>query len=137
MRGLGTPNERCRKTCTEAGNRSLRDLYAQVDRGRVRQEFNSLMAQRESAEAYIRSQREQGWVVVSDQYSDGGFSGGNMERAGLKRLLADVEATCSFRACGRLTRYLGPGAPLSQLLEVVGTCDVCVIGRHLENSRLQ
>src|ERR1044071_2445890 len=58
----------------------------------LEQEFNSLMAQREAAEAYIRSQRELGWTIVEDPYTDGGFSGGNMDRPGLKRLLADVEA---------------------------------------------
>ena len=58
----------------------------------LEQEFNSLMAQREAAESYIRSQRELGWAAVTDHYSDGGFSGGNMERPGLKRLMADVEA---------------------------------------------
>ena len=58
----------------------------------LEQEFNSLMAQREAAEAYILSQRELGWTVVPNQYDDGGFSGGNMDRPALKRLLADVEA---------------------------------------------
>ena len=58
----------------------------------LEQEFNSLMAQREAAEAYILSQRELGWTVVANQYDDGGFSGGNMDRPALKRLLADVEA---------------------------------------------
>jgi site-specific DNA recombinase len=58
----------------------------------LQQEFNSLMAQRESAEAYIASQREQGWTVLADRYDDGGFSGASMERPALKRLLADVEA---------------------------------------------
>jgi len=58
----------------------------------LEQEFNSLMAQREAAEAYILSQRELGWTVVANQYDGGGFSGGNMDRPALKRLLADVEA---------------------------------------------
>jgi len=55
-------------------------------------EFNSLDAQREAAEAYIASQREQGWVALHVRYDDGGFSGGSMERPGLRRLLEDVGA---------------------------------------------
>jgi len=56
------------------------------------QEFNSLDAQRESAEAYIKSQAPEGWVCSPERYDDGGFTGGNMDRPALKRLLADVEA---------------------------------------------
>ncbi len=55
-------------------------------------EFNSLDAQRESAEAYIASQKAEGWVCLPDRYDDGGFTGGNMERPALKQLLADIEA---------------------------------------------
>jgi DNA invertase Pin-like site-specific DNA recombinase len=57
----------------------------------LEQEFNSLHAQREACESYIASQRSEGWVLVRDQYDDGGISGGTLERPGLKRLLADVE----------------------------------------------
>ena len=58
----------------------------------LEQEFNSLHAQREAAEAYITSQKEAGWKVLPDHYDDGGFSGGNLERPALQRLLADIEA---------------------------------------------
>ena len=54
-------------------------------------EFNSLDAQRESCEAYIASQRAEGWVLVRDRYDDGGVSGGTLERPALKRLIADIE----------------------------------------------
>ena len=54
-------------------------------------EFNSLDAQREACEAYITSQKAEGWVPVRERYDDGGFSGGNLERPGLKNLLADIE----------------------------------------------
>jgi len=56
------------------------------------QDFNSLDAQRESAEAYILSHKHEGWVCLPERYDDGGFTGGNMERPALKRLLADIEA---------------------------------------------
>src|SRR4030088_455717 len=55
-------------------------------------EFNSLDAQREGCEAYISSQRAEGWVTVRDQYDDGGFSGGTLERPALQRLLAHIAA---------------------------------------------
>ena len=63
------------------------------------QEFNSLHAQREAGEAYITSQKEAGWKALPDHYDDGGFSGGNLDRPALQRLLADIE--------GRTTATVG------------------------------
>ncbi len=54
-------------------------------------DFNSLDAQRESGEAFVSSQRHEGWTVMPQKYDDGGFSGGSMERPALERLLEDVE----------------------------------------------
>ena len=56
------------------------------------QDFNSLDAQRESAEAYIKSQKHLGWTLVSHPYDDGGFTGGNLDRPALQQLLADIDA---------------------------------------------
>jgi site-specific DNA recombinase len=77
-----------------AANRVVRcAIYTRksTDEG-LQQEFNSLDAQREAAEAYINSQKGEGWQVVAETFDDGGFSGGNMERPALKRLLAAVES---------------------------------------------
>jgi DNA invertase Pin-like site-specific DNA recombinase len=54
-------------------------------------EFNSLDAQREACEAYVASQRSEGWALVRDRYDDGGISGGTLERPALKRLIADIQ----------------------------------------------
>jgi DNA invertase Pin-like site-specific DNA recombinase len=55
-------------------------------------EFNSLDAQRESCEAYIKSQMHEGWQLLPDRYDDGRISGGSLERPDLQRLLADIRA---------------------------------------------
>ena len=57
----------------------------------LEQEFNSLHAQREACESFVASQRSEGWALIREPYDDGGFSGGTLERPGLKRLLADIE----------------------------------------------
>lgn len=56
------------------------------------QEFNTLDAQREAAEAYIKSQAAEGWACLPQRYDDGGFAGGTMDRPALQRLLADIRA---------------------------------------------
>jgi site-specific DNA recombinase len=56
------------------------------------QEFNTLQAQRESADAYVQSQVHAGWTTLPERYDDGGFTGANLERPALRKLLADIEA---------------------------------------------
>ncbi len=87
----------------------------------LEQEFNSLDAQREACEAYILSQRHEGWTLVPNHYDDGGFSGGNMERPGLKALLGDVEAgqvdVIVVYKVDRLTRSLADFAKIVERLD--------------------
>ena len=96
----------------------------------LEQEFNSLHAQREACEAYIASQRSEGWVLVRDQYDDGGISGGTLERPGLKRLLEDIEDglvdVVVVYKIDRLTRSLADFARLVERLEAKGCSFVSV-----------
>ena len=58
----------------------------------LEQDFNTLQAQREAAEAYILSQKQNGWQTLADSYDDGGFSGASLDRPALQQLLRDIEA---------------------------------------------
>jgi len=78
------------------GSKNVRcAIYTRVstDQG-LEQDFNSLDAQYDASQAYIRSQQHAGWTMIRSKYDDGGFSGGNTDRPALQRLLADVRAAC-------------------------------------------
>ncbi|MBL8629745.1 MAG: recombinase family protein [Rhodospirillaceae bacterium] len=96
----------------------------------LEQEFNSLDAQREACEAYIRSQKHEGWVVLDAAYDDGGFSGGNMERPGLVRLLVDIRAQkidiVVVYKVDRLTRALSDFAKIVETFDGHGVSFVSV-----------
>jgi DNA invertase Pin-like site-specific DNA recombinase len=92
-------------------------IYTRVstDQG-LEQDFNSLDAQYDASQAYIRSQQHAGWTMVRSKYDDGGFSGGNTDRPALQRLLEDVRAgkidIVVVYKVDRLTRSLADFAKL-------------------------
>jgi hypothetical protein len=81
------------------------------------QDFNSLDAQREAAEAYIHSQAHAGWTVLAARYNDGGYSGSNPDRPALQRLLTDIRArrSSAYRPLTEIA-VLSPGINLSHFL---------------------
>src|SRR5246127_1248131 len=94
------------------------------------QEFNSLQAQREACEAFITSQRHEGWVCLRAGYDDGGFSGARMDRPALQRLLADIAAggvdIVVVYKIDRLTRSLADFAKIVEILDARGASFVSV-----------
>src|SRR5689334_22258272 len=96
----------------------------------LEQSFNSLDAQREACHAYIQSQRHEGWKVVPARYDDGGFSGGNMDRPALKKLLEDIAAkqidTVVVYKVDRLTRSLADFAKIVEQFDRQGVSFVSV-----------
>lgn len=96
----------------------------------LEQEYNSLDAQYDACTAYALSQRHEGWTVTKDRYDDGGFSGGTLERPGLKRLLADIEAgkidIILLYKIDRLTRSLSDFAKIVEILDRKGASFVSI-----------
>src|SRR5467141_1475356 len=96
----------------------------------LEQEFNSLQAQREACEAFITSQRHEGWVCLRAAYDDGGFSGATMDRPALQQLLADLTAgrvdTVVVYKIDRLTRSLADFAKIVEILDSRGASFVSV-----------
>ena len=97
---------------------------------RLDQEFNSIDAQREAGHAYIASQRAEGWIPVADDYDDPAFSGGNMERPALRRMMADIEAgkidVVVIYKIDRLTRSLADFSKMVEVFERYGVSFVSV-----------
>src|SRR5271163_498381 len=114
----------------QAIRRSLRGaIYTRVSTEQgLEQDFNSLDAQREACEAYIKSQAHEGWRLVRDRYDDGGFSGGSTDRPALQKLLIDVQArridVIVVYKVDRLTRSL---ADFAKLVETFDKHDVSFV----------
>jgi len=96
----------------------------------LNQDFNSLDAQRDASEAYIRSQASEGWTLLPEQYDDGGFTGANMDRPALRRLLADIQAKkvdcIVVYKVDRLSRSIRDFAKIMEILEKHGATFVAV-----------
>src|SRR4030088_1585416 len=96
----------------------------------LEQDFNSLHAQRESCDAYIKSQRHEGWTPLPTLYDDGGYSGGSTERPALKRLLADIQShlidVVVVYKVDRLTRSLADFAKIVEIFAAAGVSFVSV-----------
>ena len=95
----------------------------------LEQDFNSLHAQREACEAYVTSQKHEGWRALANVYDDGGFSGGSMERPGLTRLLANIASGAIdivvVYKVDRLTRSL---TDFARIVEVFDRHQVSFVG---------
>src|SRR5712675_2635814 len=98
--------------------------------GNPRKEFNSLHAQREACEAFIKSQRHEGWTCLPQAYDDGGLSGATLDRPALQQLLADIQAgkidaVVTYKV-DRLTRSLADFAKIVEIFDAKGVSFVSV-----------
>lgn len=93
-------------------------------------DYNTLDAQREAGEKYVEAMKHEGWRIIPDLYDDGGFSGGNMDRPGVKKLIEDIKAgsidTVVVYKVDRLTRSLADFAKLVEVFDAYGTSFVSV-----------
>ena len=93
-------------------------------------EFNSLQAQREACEAYIKSQKHENWQLIPTEYNDGGYSGGNINRPALQQLLLDIESDkvdiIVVYKIDRLTRSLMDFSKIVEVLDKHNTSFVSI-----------
>src|SRR5437764_14773068 len=116
----------------QVAKRSFRcAIYTRVSTEQgLEQDFNSLDAQREAAEAYVKSQAHEGWRLIRESFDDGGFSGGSLERPALQRLLTSIRSglidVVVVYKVDRLTRSLADFAKLVELFDAAGVSFVSV-----------
>src|SRR5438105_2583163 len=124
---------RKRRECVRKGRRLVPEPHARSTERRcaiytrksseegLEQNFNSLHAQREACEAYIKSQKHEGWRLVATPYDDGGYSGGSIERPALAQLMADIQAklidVVVVYKVDRLTRSLADFAKIVEVFD--------------------
>ena len=125
MRKMNNGTRTCRKDTIRCAIYTRKSHEEGLD-----QDFNSLDAQRESCEAYILSQKHEGWTCVPEMYDDGGISGATMVRPALVRLLEDIEAeridAVVVYKVDRLTRSLGDFAKIVEVFDRRGVSFVSV-----------
>src|SRR5712672_1682792 len=94
----------------------------------LEQDFNSLHAQRESCDAYIKSQRHEGWTPLPALYDDGGYSGGSTDRPALKRLLADIQSgSIDVVVVYKVDRFTRSLADFAKIVEIFDAADVSFV----------
>ncbi len=129
MRGERSPKENGSGLAARAGVRCGIYTRKSTEEG-LDQVFNTLDAQREAAESFINSQRQEGWVALPQKYDDGGYTGANMDRPALKRLLADIQSgavNCvAVYKVDRLSRSLLDFARIMEILDKHGATFVSV-----------